>query len=141
MNNLKSIFAVLCSCFVVSGCVSLPSGIEPVTDFESRLYVGTWYEIARLDNRFERGLSKVTATYTRRADGGIDVVNRGYKDGETEPREATGKAYSVGDATTAHLKVSFFGPFYASYVVRLSICFCERKQQEISMVAFANVDR
>jgi len=106
MKNLKGILAALCTCFAMSGCVALPSGIDPVTDFESQLYVGTWYEIARLDNRFERGLSKVTATYTSRADGGIDVVNRGYKEGEKEPKEAIGKAYSVGDATTAHLKVS-----------------------------------
>jgi len=111
------ILLLLSISLLMTGCVSLPDGVTPVTDFDSQRYVGKWYEIARLDNRFERGLSKVTASYAVRADGGIDVVNRGYKTGEVVPSEAIGKAYSVGAADTAHLKVSFFGPFYASYVV------------------------
>ena len=60
----------------LAGCTGLPSGIRPVNDFDLSRYLGTWYEIARLDHRFERGLTDVSATYTAREDGGIDVLNR-----------------------------------------------------------------
>jgi apolipoprotein D and lipocalin family protein len=76
-----------------------------------------WYEIARLDHPFERGLEKVTAHYSMRKDGGIRVVNRGF-DPKTETwKEAVGKAYFTKDAETGSLKVSFFGPFYGGYHV------------------------
>lgn len=101
----------------LAGCTSVPEGVTPVTGFDSERYLGTWYEVARFDHSFEEGLSRVTATYSKRDDGGIKVINRGY-DAETgEWDEAEGKAYFVGDETTGHLKVSFFGPFYASYVI------------------------
>ncbi len=100
---------------VCAACTSIPEGIEPVTGFDAERYLGTWYEIARLDHRFERGLTNVTAEYSRNDDGTLRVVNRGYEDGEWS--EATGEAKFVGPTDTAHLKVSFFGPFYGSYVV------------------------
>ena len=62
----------------LSACTGLPQGVAPVDGFELERYLGKWYEIARLDHRFERGLSRVTAEYRRREDGGIDVINRGY---------------------------------------------------------------
>lgn len=94
-----------------------PDGLEPVSGFELERYLGTWYEVARLDHRFERGLTRVTATYSLREDGGVRVVNRGY-DGESgEWDEAVGKAYFVGANDIGHLKVSFFGPFYGGYNV------------------------
>ena len=102
---------------LVAGCTGIPDGIEPVDEFDTQRYLGTWHEIVRLDHRFERGLDGVTATYTQRPDGGLDVLNRGYDRASGEWKEARGKAYFVGAADTAHLKVSFFGPFYASYVV------------------------
>jgi len=98
-----------------AGCTGVPDGLEPVTGFELDRYLGTWYEIARLDHRFERGLSNVTANYALRDDGGVSVVNRGYDAEDAEWREAEGKAYFVGDETVGHLKVSFFGPFYGAY--------------------------
>lgn len=100
-----------------SGCGGTPEGVEPVDGFELDRYLGTWYEIARLDHRFERGLSDVTATYSLRDDGGVQVVNRGYKTDQREWNEAVGKAYFVGDPGVGHLKVSFFGPFYGGYNV------------------------
>jgi apolipoprotein D and lipocalin family protein len=101
----------------LSGCVDIPDGVQPVEDFDVERYQGTWYEIARLDHGFERGLSNVTATYTLRADGGVNVVNRGYDQvGETW-EEADGKAYLVGEPEVGRLKVSFFGPFYGAYNV------------------------
>ena len=109
--------AILLFLLGLAGCTSVPEGVTPVTGFESERYLGTWYEIARFDHSFEDGLSRVTATYSKREDGGIRVLNKGYDAATGEWDEAEGKAYFVSDETTGHLKVSFFGPFYASYVV------------------------
>lgn len=99
------------------GCTGVPEGLEPVRGFEPDRYLGTWYEIARLDHPFERGLVSVSANYSRRDDGGIQVRNRGYDPEEAEWKEALGKAYPIGDPSLASLKVSFFGPFYGGYHV------------------------
>jgi len=80
-------------------------------------YLGRWYEIARLDHSFERGMSRVTAEYRKRDDGGIEVINRGYLADSKAWKEARGKAYFVDGSDKGYLKVSFFGPFYGSYVV------------------------
>ncbi len=100
---------------ITASCVRLPDGVTAVEGVDLESYLGTWYEIARLDHPFERGLSHVSATYSRRLDGGIDVVNRGYHRGEGKWKEASGKAYAVGDPSLGRLKVSFFGPFYGAY--------------------------
>ena len=108
---------VVLFCLISLGCTGIPDGIEPVTDFDQERYLGTWYEIARLDHSFERGLSEVTATYSTNPDGSIAVLNRGFDSEEGRWREAEGVAHFVGSPTVAHLKVSFFGPFYGSYIV------------------------
>jgi apolipoprotein D and lipocalin family protein len=100
---------------LLGGCIALPEGIEPVVDFKLQNYLGTWYEIARLDHSFERGLEQVTATYSLQEDGGVSVVNRGFKREAGEWKEATGRAYFVGEPSVGRLKVSFFGPFYGGY--------------------------
>jgi apolipoprotein D and lipocalin family protein len=112
---VRAAWALLVS--VVAGCTGIPAGVEPVRGFELERYLGRWYEIARLDHSFERGLTDVTATYTLRGDGGIDVVNRGFDAAKQEWREATGRAYFLGDAGVASLKVTFFWPFYGGYHV------------------------
>lgn len=113
IKRLGAALLLLC----LSACVALPDGIQPVTGFQADRYLGTWYEIARLDHSFERGMSRVTAEYRKRDDGGIEVVNRGWlADGKTW-KEARGKAYFVDRPDVGHLEVSFFGPFYGSYVV------------------------
>jgi len=99
------------------GCTGLPDGVTPVQGFELERYLGTWYEIARLDHPFERDLAQVTAVYSMRPDGGVRVVNRGYSTRDGEWREAEGRAYFVRDAREGYLKVSFFGPFFGTYVV------------------------
>ncbi len=115
---MKLISLLISSLCLLIGCsASKPDNVEPVKDFEAERYLGTWYEIARLDHSFEEGLSEVTATYREREDGGIAVINRGYNAEEKQWDEAEGKAYFVQDRQTGWLKVSFFGPFYASYVV------------------------
>ena len=120
----------------LTGCTSVPDGIEPVTEFDAQRYLGTWYEIARFDHSFERGLDSVTAEYKQRDDGGIDVINRGYNAADDEWDEALGKAYFVSDDNTGHLKVSFFGPFYASYVVFA----LDKNQYSYSLVTGPNRD-
>jgi apolipoprotein D and lipocalin family protein len=102
---------------LLAGCVSIPEGVRPVKDFKLERYLGQWYEIARLDHSFERGLSRVTAHYSMRNDGGVKVINRGYLAETSSWEEAEGKAYFVEDSDTGYLKVSFFGPFYGAYIV------------------------
>ena len=102
----------------VAGCASSPpKGLEPVSGFEADRYLGTWYEIARLDHRFERGLSKVTATYSRRPDGRIQVVNRGYDERRGRWSEARAVARFTGPADVGSLSVTFFWPFAGAYHV------------------------
>ena len=102
---------------VISGCTGIPDGIKPVDGFEINRYLGKWYEIARLDHSFERNLNHVSADYSLRDDGGVKVINRGYYKDTGQWKEAEGKAYFVKAPDEAHLKVSFFGPFYGSYIV------------------------
>ena len=110
--------ALLMICTVLlSGCLGMPESVKPVSEFELNNYLGKWYEVARLDHSFERGLSQVTAEYSARNDGGVSVLNRGYLEEKNEWKEAEGKAYFVNSSTDGYLKVSFFGPFYGSYVV------------------------
>lgn len=98
-----------------TGCTGIPDGVEAVKGFDVNRYLGTWYEIARLDHPFERGLSKVRAEYTLREDGGINVTNMGFDRRKKEWKTATGKAYFVEGPDVGRLKVSFFGPFYGGY--------------------------
>lgn len=95
----------------------MPKNVQPVSDFELNRYLGKWYEIARLDHSFERGLNQVTAEYSLKDDGGVMVINRGFSPSKNEWKEAEGKAYFVNGDSEGYLKVSFFGPFYGSYVV------------------------
>ena len=103
--------------YSLTGCVGTPDGVKPVESFEPSRYLGKWYEIARLDHSFERGLTQVSATYSQREDGGIRVVNEGYSMESGEWSRAEGKAYFVQGDDKGFLKVSFFGPFYGSYIV------------------------
>ncbi|MBN1516899.1 lipocalin family protein [Candidatus Sumerlaeota bacterium] len=111
----KILLAVASLCF--TGCLGTPRSVKPVNGFELNRYLGRWYEIARLDHSFERGLDHVTADYALLEDGAISVANRGYSAEQDQWREAAGKAKFVGESSVGHLKVSFFGPFYSSYVI------------------------
>jgi apolipoprotein D and lipocalin family protein len=113
---MKTVLVVLAA-FLLSGCLGMPEKVTPVSGFELDRYLGKWYEVARLDHSFERGLENVSAEYALRDDGGVSVINRGYSPEKGEWKEATGKAYFVNDSSEGYLKVSFFGPFYGSYVV------------------------
>ena len=118
----------------LGGCVSVPDGVQPVTGFELDRYLGRWYEIARLDHRFERGMSNISATYSMRDNGGVNVLNRGYKHAKGKWDDATGKAYFVDDTDVGRLKVSFFGPFYGGY----NIIELDKENYQYALVAGPN---
>jgi len=103
--------------FILSSCSTIPKGAVAVRPFDTKRYLGAWYEIARLDFTFEKNLNNTTATYSLNDDGSIKVVNRGYDYVMQKKKEAVGKAKPAGLPDEARLKVSFFGPFYAPYNV------------------------
>lgn len=117
MKHAVKHFLVAGFALLLTGCLGMPDTVQPVEKFELDRYLGKWYEIARLDHSFERGLEQVTAEYSLRDDGGVSVVNRGYSTEKEEWSEAEGKAYFARSPDEGYLKVSFFGPFYGSYVV------------------------
>lgn len=116
IGTIAYLFLIVMTALLTS-CSSIPKGLTAVTPFDQELYLGKWYEIARFDFRFERGLNNTTAEYTLRNDGKIKVTNRGFDYENKTWKEAIGKAKFAGQDTTAMLKVSFFGPFYSGYNV------------------------
>ncbi len=132
MMTIKRILCLMLSCCLLA-CTGTgtPEGLSPVADFKPDEYLGTWYEIARLDHSFERGLHEVTATYSKREDGGLKVINRGYDPVKQRWKEAEGKAYFVDGPNIGKLKVSFFGPFYGAY----NILVLDRLHYNFSLVA------
>ena len=118
-RTILAIFTIAAA--ALSGCRNAEStaSIPAVRPFDAERYLGTWYEIARLPHSFERDMTRVTAVYTARKDGGIDVLNSGWRDGEH--RTARGRARFLGDSTVGELEVSFFGPFYGQYrIIKLT---------------------
>jgi len=103
----------------ILGCAAPKAlaGVEPVHGFELERYLGTWHEVARLDHPFERGVEQVTATYSLREGGGVRVLNKAYRTEKRVWKQVEGKAFFVGEPSVGFLKVSFFGPFYGSYVI------------------------
>lgn len=100
---------------LLGACAGIPDGVQPVTGFEVQRYLGKWYEIARLDHPFERGLEQVSAEYSLRPDGDIRVLNRGFNTAKQQWSEVEGRAKFVSSPDVGQLKVSFFGPFYGGY--------------------------
>lgn len=117
MNGCRIPVLLMAAFAVLSGCTGIPSGIRAVGSFDAQRYQGTWYEIARLDHRFERGLTHVSATYTPRDDGGVSVVNRGYDTKNGRWENIRGRACPLESKGEGRLKVSFFWPFYGAYNV------------------------
>lgn len=122
IKRLSSLFyiSLLLTISACSQVMSPEAEQSIVRSFDPTQYVGTWYEIARLDNRFEKGLEQVTAHYSIEEDGTLKVVNRGFNAEKNDWSEAVGKAKFVDPANadgtrTGRLKVSFFGPFYGEY--------------------------
>lgn len=118
-HTFRRFAPLLLACAVaLAGCsTTVPEGITAVTAFDATRYAGKWFEIARLDHSFERGLDNVSARYTLQLDGSVQVINRGFSREKNAWKEAEGIAKFTGDPRTASLKVSFFGPFYGGYHV------------------------
>ena len=116
MNGKAMALAML---MLAAGCGTNrpPRGIQPVAGFDLQAYLGTWYEIARLDHVFERGLEQVRAEYALNSDGSVRVLNSGYDPARKRWRSAEGRARFAGTPDVGSLAVSFFGPFYAGYHV------------------------
>ena len=101
---------------LAAGCAStLKVDNAPVAALDLSRYLGEWYEIARFDHSFERGVEQAKANYTLKDDGTIEVVNSGIKN--DKPKTAIGKGKTTD--TPGLLRVSFFGPFYADYRVMM----------------------
>ncbi|MDT8401329.1 MAG: lipocalin family protein [Bacteroidales bacterium] len=136
MNKINaSLYLAISAIIMLNSCATIPKGARAVSPFDKEQYLGRWYEIARLDFRFERNLNNTTANYSVNDDGTIKVLNRGYNYVKEEWNEAKGKAKFTGDENVARLKVSFFGPFYAPYnVIALD------KDYKYALVAGKNLD-
>lgn len=115
------IVITLLAAIAAAACASQPVNrrAEPplttVASVDVDRYLGLWFEIARLPNGFQKDCEAVTATYSKREDGLIRVVNQCGAIPGSRSREAVGKAKIVDTATNAKLKVSFFGPFWGDY--------------------------
>lgn len=120
MKTLKIISVALIAGLIVSSAMAfrpIPKDAKAVKPFDQKKYLGTWYEIARLDYKWERNLNNVTATYSLREDGKIKVDNKGFNYKKNKWEESIGKAKPASDPNEGRLKVSFFGPFYSEYNV------------------------
>lgn len=134
MRALFPLLPILLTVLSLGACTGVPKGLSPVANFEEERYLGRWYEIARLDHSFERGLSHVTADYALNDNGTISVLNRGWNAEKGKWEEASGVARFRGDRTVGSLKVSFFRPFYGGYhVIAL-----DQEDYEWAMVAGPN---
>ena len=112
---MKKIFTLSVLLSLLMGCSKQTVDNSVVTDFDLNRFLGSWYEIARFDHNFERGMEQTKAMYVLRDDGKVDVLNTGIKDGK--PSEAKGLAKLTG--TAGLLRVSFWGPFYSDYRIML----------------------
>ncbi len=118
---MKSLIPIALAAFMLPGLSSAQTRAfdnSPIPDLDLSRYLGVWYEVARFDHSFERGLDNVTAEYRLRDDGKIDVINSGWKDGKLKVAE--GKAKQPDPKTDpAHLEVSFFLFFYSDYNIMM----------------------
>jgi apolipoprotein D and lipocalin family protein len=114
----RGLAGLLLPLLALAGCrTAPPEGLLAVRAFEIQDYLGTWYEIARMDHWFERGLTHCQAEYALRPDRSVRVINRGYDPVAQAWREAEGVARFRDDPRVGSLRVSFFGPFYGGYHV------------------------
>ncbi len=112
---MKRFILLLSTICLVLGCKAGTIDKSTVNTFDLKRFLGSWYELARYDHWFERGLEQTKATYKLRTDGKIEVLNTGIKNGKA--KETKGKAKTTD--TTGLLRVSFFGPFYSDYRILL----------------------
>lgn len=116
-SKIISLIVVIGIIILFNSCASIPQKAKPVENFEVNRYLGTWYEVARFDFRFEKDLDNTSANYTLDKKGNVIVMNSGYNFVKKKWSIADGLAKFRGDKNIAALKVSFFGPFYSGYNV------------------------
>lgn len=134
-NKILTIVVSVGLIVFLNACASIPKNAKAVSNFDVNRYLGTWYEIARFDFRFEKDLDNVSAQYTQNNKGNVIVLNSGYNYKKNEWKKAEGLAKFRGDKAVAELKVSFFGPFYSGYnVVALD------EDYQYALVAGKNLD-
>ena len=134
-NRIVFIMIGICLTNLLNSCASIPPKAKPVENFNVHRYLGTWYEIARFDFRFERNLDNTSANYTLDKSGNVKVLNSGYNIVKNEWSKADGLAKFRGEKNVAALKVSFFGPFYSGYnVVALD------ENYQYALIAGKNLD-
>jgi apolipoprotein D and lipocalin family protein len=134
-HTVKSWGALLLA-LLTFGCARSAKHLPAIADFDAERYTGRWHEIARFPHRFEKGLSEVTAEYSLRPDGKIDVVNRGYSEKKGKWKQARGVAKFADAENVGYLKVSFFGPFYGDY----KILALDKKDYSYAVVASGTFD-
>ena len=114
---MKNLFFLIFT-FVPALAMAQTKPLQTVPKVDLNRYLGTWYEIATIPQRFQKGCTGVTATYSLRPDGKIDVLNQCYKDSlNGKHKQVHGKAWVVDKETNAKLKVQFFWPFSGAYWV------------------------
>ncbi|RXJ90850.1 hypothetical protein CRV01_06805 [Arcobacter sp. CECT 8983] len=111
---MKYLFLSIFTIFLFTACSYKDPNIKSVPSVDLDRYLGSWYEIARYEHKFEKDCKNVTATYSLKEDDKIEVINRCTKITTGEKSKAVGEAYAV-DNTNSKLKVSFFWPFYGDY--------------------------
>lgn len=115
--NIFYSFLLITGMGLFTSCAVIPEKAKPVDGFDINLYMGSWYEVARLDHRFERDLDNVTAYYSLKDNGLVKVENRGYDRISKKWKSVSGLAKFRNQNNIGALKVSFFRPFYGSYNV------------------------
>lgn len=134
-NKLLKVLFLMGVITLMNSCTSIPKNAKAVENFDVNKYLGTWYEIARFDFRFEKNLNNVSAQYSLNEKGNVIVLNSGYNFIEKEWKKADGLAKFRGNKDIAALKVSFFGPFYSGYnVVALD------ENYQYALIAGKNLD-
>lgn len=112
---MKRFFLMACVVGLFAACDASEIDNSTVKAVDLNRYLGSWYEIAKYDHVFERGLDYAMANYTLREDGKIDVLNTGIKDGRAKDAKGIAKTTNIPGL----LKVSFFGPFYSDYRIMM----------------------
>lgn len=115
--TIGSVLIVALGMLIFGSCATMPEGATVVKPFDKKQFLGKWFEIARMDYRFEKNLINVMAIYSLKDDGNIRVVNKGFDTVKKKWKMVKGKAKFRNASDEGALKVSFFGPFYSGYNV------------------------
>ena len=114
--TLITLAVVLASAWVAPAqATDTPPPLATIASLDIKRYMGTWYELARYPNRFQRDCAgPAVAAYSLQPDGQVRVVNRcPQADGKTD--EAIGEARRVGEPGSARLEVRF-APAWLSWL-------------------------